>query len=128
MNNHLILFLQLAGLMHLGLLCAGALMPRAVNLRQNIAVLPTFIQKLFWVYYTFIALCLVAGALGAAVTAPAIPAWYASFLSRIVPSFLLPFTADQVRMSQQDNVADMSGFANTFGWVPQSDRRTQARW
>ena len=59
MNNHLILFLQLAGVTHLGLLCAGAIMPRAVNLRQSIAVLPPFIQRLFWVYYAFIALCLV---------------------------------------------------------------------
>jgi uncharacterized protein YbjT (DUF2867 family) len=49
----------------------------------------------------------------------AIPAWYALLLSRIVPSVLLPFTADQVRMSQQDNVADMAGFAKSFGWVPQ---------
>jgi hypothetical protein len=59
MNNHLILFLQLAGIMHLGLLCAGALMPRAVNLRHNIAGLPPFIKRLFWVYYSFIGLCLV---------------------------------------------------------------------
>ena len=59
MNNHLILFLQLAGVLHLGLLCAGGLMPRAVNLRQNLAVLPPFIQRLFWVYYAFIGLCLV---------------------------------------------------------------------
>jgi hypothetical protein len=59
MNTHLILFLQLAGIMHLGLLCAGALMPRAVNLRHNLAGLPPFIRQLFWVYYAFIGLCLV---------------------------------------------------------------------
>jgi hypothetical protein len=59
MNNHLILLLQFAGLMHLGLICAGALMPRAVNLKNNLAVLPPFIRRLFWVYYTFIGLCLV---------------------------------------------------------------------
>jgi hypothetical protein len=34
-------------------------MPRAVNLRENIARLPPFIQRLFWVYYAFIGLCLV---------------------------------------------------------------------
>jgi hypothetical protein len=51
--------LQIAGIMHLGLIGAGALMPRAVNLRSNIAVLPPFIRRLFWVYYSFIALCLV---------------------------------------------------------------------
>lgn len=59
MNNHLILLLQFAGLMHLGLICAGALMPRAVNLKPNLAALPPFIRRLFWVYYSFIGLCLV---------------------------------------------------------------------
>ena len=58
-NNQLILLLQFAGLMHLGLMCAGALMPRAVNLKNNLALLPPFIRRLFWVYYTFIGLCLV---------------------------------------------------------------------
>lgn len=56
---NLTLLLQIAGLLHLGLICAGALMPRAVNLRENIAVLPQFIRRLFWVYYAFIGLCLV---------------------------------------------------------------------
>jgi hypothetical protein len=50
--------LQLAGVLHLGLLCAGALMPRAVNLWMNLILLPVFIRQLFWVYYTFIGLCL----------------------------------------------------------------------
>ena len=59
MNHYLILMLQCAGLMHLGLLCAGALMPRAVNLKSNLAALPPFIRRLFWVYYAFIGLCLV---------------------------------------------------------------------
>ncbi|HUL51479.1 MAG TPA: hypothetical protein VLU94_02725 [Candidatus Nitrosotalea sp.] len=51
--------LQIAGLLHFGLIVAGALMPRAVNLRANLAVLPPFIRRLFWVYYTFIGLSLV---------------------------------------------------------------------
>lgn len=51
--------LQLAGLMHVGLICAGLMMPRAVNLRLHLATLPLFIRRLFWVYYTFIGLCLV---------------------------------------------------------------------
>lgn len=59
MNHQLILLLQLAGLMHLGLLCAGVLMPRAVNLKANLAALPPFIRRLFWVYYSFIGLCLI---------------------------------------------------------------------
>src|SRR5882724_8485502 len=55
----LTLLLQIAGVLHLGLLCAGGLMPRAVNLRANLATLPPFIRRLFWVYYAFIGLCLV---------------------------------------------------------------------
>src|SRR5260221_10942128 len=55
----LTLLLQIAGVLHLGLLCAGAVMPRAVNLRTHLATLPPFIRRLFWVYYSFIALCLV---------------------------------------------------------------------
>lgn len=59
MKTNLTLMLQIAGVLHLGLLCAGALMPRAVNLRTHVAVLPPFIRQLFWVYYSFIALCLI---------------------------------------------------------------------
>ena len=58
-TNQLTLMLQIAGVLHIGLIAAGALMPRAVNLRANLAPLPTFIRRLFWVYYTFIGLCLV---------------------------------------------------------------------
>lgn len=53
------LCLQIAGALHLGLICAGGLMPRAVGLRTHIATLPPFIRRLFWVYYSFIGLCLV---------------------------------------------------------------------
>jgi hypothetical protein len=56
---NLILLLQIAGGLHLGLLCANALMPRSVNLRTHIAALPQFIRRMFWVYYFFINLCLV---------------------------------------------------------------------
>src|SRR5581483_3884306 len=56
---NLTVLLQIAGLLHLGLICAGAMMPRAVNLRENLAGLPPFIRRLFWVYYSFIGLCLV---------------------------------------------------------------------
>jgi len=58
-TNTLTVLLQIAGVLHLGLLCAGAVMPRAVNLRAHLAALPPFIRRLFWVYYSFIALCLV---------------------------------------------------------------------
>ena len=56
---NLTLALQLAGLMHLGLMCAGVMMPRVVQMRSHLAVLPPFIRQLFWVYYSFIGLCLV---------------------------------------------------------------------
>lgn len=58
-TTQLTLLLQIAGVLHLGLICAGALMPRAVNLRANLAGLPPFIRRLFWVYYSFIGLSLV---------------------------------------------------------------------
>lgn len=59
MKITLTLALQIAGLLHLGLMCAGLMMPRVVNLRSHLAALPQFIRRLFWVYYTFIGLCLV---------------------------------------------------------------------
>jgi hypothetical protein len=55
----LTVLLQVAGLLHAGLLGAGLLMPRVVGLREHIANLPRFIRQLFWVYYSFIGLCLV---------------------------------------------------------------------
>jgi hypothetical protein len=51
--------LQIAGLLHIGLVWAGASMPRAINLRQHIAALPSFIRRLFLVYFLFIGLMLV---------------------------------------------------------------------
>jgi hypothetical protein len=59
MNVNLTLLLKIAGVLHLGLMCAGLLMPRLVQMRRHLAPLPPFIRQLFWVYYTFIALCLV---------------------------------------------------------------------
>ena len=62
MNTALIL--KLAALTYLGLLAAGGLMPGVVGLRQHLSALPRFIRQLFWVYYTFIGLCLTAFGLG----------------------------------------------------------------
>jgi hypothetical protein len=60
MTTHtLTTLLRAAAVLHLGLICAGASMPKAVNLRENIAVLPQFIRRLFLVYYAFIGLVLV---------------------------------------------------------------------
>ncbi len=58
-TNTMIVLLQIAGLLHLGLIAAGLLMPRAVKLRSHLATLPPFIRRLYWVYYSFIGLCLV---------------------------------------------------------------------
>jgi hypothetical protein len=55
----LTLLLRTAGILHLGLVVAGALMPHVVNLRVHLKDLPVFIRRLFWVYYAFIGLCLV---------------------------------------------------------------------
>jgi hypothetical protein len=59
MTINLTLLLQAAGVMHLGLMSAGLMMPKVVNMRAHLAGLPVFIRQLFWVYYSFIALCLV---------------------------------------------------------------------
>jgi hypothetical protein len=59
MNINLTLLLQIAGVLHLGLMGAGLLMPHVVGMRRHLAALPPFIRQLFWVYYSFIALCLV---------------------------------------------------------------------
>jgi hypothetical protein len=59
MKTDLTLLLQIAGVLHLALMCAGLLMPRVVGMRSHLAALPPFIRQLFWVYYSFIALCLV---------------------------------------------------------------------
>jgi hypothetical protein len=54
----LTLLLQVGGILHLALLCAGLLMPGVVNLRVHLQTVPPFIRQLFWVYYLFIGLCL----------------------------------------------------------------------
>jgi hypothetical protein len=50
--------LQVAGLLHVGLLGAGALMPGVVGLRQHLAGVPPFVRNLMWVYYGFIGVSL----------------------------------------------------------------------
>src|ERR1051326_2657897 len=87
--NVLTLLLQLAGVLHLGLVCAGLMMPRVVNLPAHLAGLPAFIRRLFWVYYAFIGLCLMSfGCLtftlaptlaGGTVLARALCAFFAAF-------------------------------------------------
>jgi hypothetical protein len=50
----LTVWLQIAAVLHGGLLCAGATMPRVVQLGRHLSALPAFIRRLFWVYYAFI--------------------------------------------------------------------------
>jgi hypothetical protein len=50
--------LQIAAVLHLGLLCAGASMPKAVGLRGHLAMVPPFVRQLFLVYFSFIGLVL----------------------------------------------------------------------
>jgi hypothetical protein len=59
MKSYLTFLLQIAGVLHLGLMCAGLLMPKVVRMRWQLMTLPPFIRQLFWVYYAFIGLCLV---------------------------------------------------------------------
>jgi len=102
MTSHtLTALLRLAGLLHIGLVCAGLMMPGVVKLREHLTALPAFIQRLFWVYYTFIGLCLVsfgsltlmlAGTLsGGSILARALCVFFAAFwtLRLIVASFIL---------------------------------------
>ena len=58
-TSTLTVLLQIAAILHIGLLCAGASMPKVVNFRRHIATLPPFLRQLFLVYFTFIALMLV---------------------------------------------------------------------
>ena len=51
--------LIVAGLMQIGLLAAGAAMPRTVHLKEHLNKLPPFIRQLVWVYYGFIGFVLV---------------------------------------------------------------------
>ncbi len=50
------LLIFLAGLGHLGLLCAASLVPRTLNWRDELARLSPFLRRLFWVYGISIAL------------------------------------------------------------------------
>jgi hypothetical protein len=55
----LTILLQLAALLHIGLLCAGTTMLWTVKLHEHLRPLPEFIRRLYWVYYTFIGMMLV---------------------------------------------------------------------
>ena len=52
--------LYIAAVCQLGILIAGALVPRALNWRKNLASLHPFLRRLFWVYGSFIVLTIIA--------------------------------------------------------------------
>jgi hypothetical protein len=58
-TSTLTVLLQIAAILHICLLCAGASMPKAVNLLGHIATLPLFLRRLFLVYLSFIGLVLI---------------------------------------------------------------------
>jgi hypothetical protein len=58
MRINLVFLLRFAGVLHLGLMTAGLLMPRVVRMRWHLVTMPPFIRQLFWVYYTFIGFCI----------------------------------------------------------------------
>lgn len=86
---NLVLALQIAGVLHLGLMCAGALMPGVVGMRSHLAALPPFIRRLFWVYYSFIGLCLVSFGTITVALAPSLAA--GGSLARALCIFLAAF-------------------------------------
>ena len=102
--------LKFAGISHLGLLAAGGLMPRVLGLRQHIESLPPIIQNLFWVYYSFIAFCLVSFGLLSFLLAPALAS--GSALARAVCGFLAAFWT--IRLAAAWFVFDLNPYLTSF--------------
>jgi hypothetical protein len=109
MRISLILLLQIAGVLHLGLMCAGLLMPRVVGMRGHLARLPPFIRQLFWVYYSFIALCLVSFSIITVVFADTLAA--GSTLARALCAFFALFWT--LRLIAGTFVFDMRPYLTT---------------
>ncbi|HWC59737.1 MAG TPA: hypothetical protein VHC44_08590 [Verrucomicrobiae bacterium] len=85
----LTLALEIAGVLHLGLICAGSMMPGVVGMRTHLAALPPFVRQLFWVYYSFIGLCLVSFGTITVTLAPALAG--GSNLARAICLFFAAF-------------------------------------
>jgi hypothetical protein len=109
MTMTLALALRIAGVLHLGLMCAGLLMPRVVGMRDHLQGLPPFIRQLFWVYYTFIALCLVSFSAITIVFADTLAA--GGGLARAVCAFFAVFWT--VRLLAATFVFDMRPYLTT---------------
>lgn len=104
-----VVLLKLAGLLHLGLMWAGATMPRTVGLRTHLATLPPFIRSLFWVYYSFIGLMLFSFGLMTWVYAPEMAA--GEPVARGLCWFLTAFWA--LRMGVATFVFDVRPYLST---------------
>jgi len=111
-TNHLILLLQLAAVSHIGLICAGLMMPRAVGLRTHLLVLPPFIRRLFWVYYCFIGLCLVSFGLMTFAFAETLAA--GSGLARAMCGFMAAFWT--IRLIAAMFIFDVRPYLTNRGW------------
>ena len=109
MDLDLAFMLQIAGVMHLGLMCAGLLMPGVVGMRIHLATVPAFVRQLFWVYYGFIALCLAGFSVITIVFAETLAA--GSGLARALCAFLAVFWT--VRLLAAMFVFDMRPFLTT---------------
>jgi len=83
------LALKLAALVHLGLIAAGALMPRVTKLWREADAMSPFARTLFRVYYAFIGICLFSFGAGTWFYADALAS--GTSLARAVCGFLAAF-------------------------------------
>lgn len=109
---NLTILLQIAGVLHLGLLCAGVLMPKAVGLRKHLASLPVFIRRLFWVYYTFIGFYLISFGLITFTFAGTLAS--GSGLARVLCAFLAVFWT--IRLVAATFVFDVRPYLTNAFW------------
>jgi hypothetical protein len=105
----LIPLLRFAGLIHLGFIAAGITMPRVTGLPQTLRILPPFPRQLFWMYYTFIAGCLICFGLGTFWLAPELAE--GTLLARAVCGFMALFWS--VRFLFALFVVDVKPFIQT---------------
>jgi hypothetical protein len=108
----LTLLLQIAAILHLGLMCAGVLMPRAVKLRAHLATLPPFIRQLYWVYYCFIGFYLLSFGLVTFAFAETLAA--GSNLARAICAFLAIFWT--IRLFAATFVFDVRPYLTNHLW------------
>lgn len=107
--NTLIPLLRLAGLMHLGFMTAGILMPKVTGIPDALRPLPPFIRNLFWMYYTFIGTCLLSFGLITFLFAPQLAS--GAPLARALCGFLALFWS--VRVLFGTFVLDLHPYLNT---------------